>query len=97
MTAQYFVYYLPLPLTIHGSVRLNDDGTYSIYLNSRDSAEEWHKTIEHELRHIEGGHLYSDKPVWKLELEADGISLPAPETSEPKIYASLEDLRENFI
>ena len=97
MTPEYFVYYLPLPATVHGSVRLNDDGTYSVYLNSLDTAEEWRRTIEHELRHIEAGHLYSDKPVWKLELEADGVELPEPEATAPKIYSSLEDLRENFI
>ena len=96
MTPQYFVYYLPLPRTVHGSVRLNDDGTYSIYLNSRDTSEERRRTIEHELRHIEAGHLYSDKPVWKLELEAEGIELTEPKEAAPKIYVSLEDLRDNF-
>lgn len=96
MTPQYFVYYLPLPESIRGSVRLNDDGSYSIYLNSRDTAEEWRRTIRHELEHVRRGHLYSRRPVWQLELEADGIELPEPEVAAPKIYASLDDLRRDF-
>lgn len=43
---------LQLPVSIRGFVRENEDGTYTIVLNSRLSYEQNLKTYEHELSHI---------------------------------------------
>lgn len=43
---------LQLPVSIKGFVRQNEDGTYTIVLNSRLSYEQNVKTYKHELSHI---------------------------------------------
>lgn len=43
---------LQLPVTIRGFVKENEDGTYTIVLNSRLSYEQNLKTYKHELSHI---------------------------------------------
>jgi acylphosphatase len=47
------VVYVDLPTTVRGFVRYNPDGTYTIVINSRMSAEQQRKTWIHEMRHIE--------------------------------------------
>lgn len=89
-----FVRLLPLPDTVRGCVRPNDDGTFSVYLNARDDEKMRRETLSHELRHVELGHFYSEKSVAEMELEAEGA---APrEARETVIYGGLEDLKSRF-
>jgi len=53
----------------------NDDGSFDIYLNTLYPESELRSALEHELRHIELGHFYSEAPITQKEQEADGISL----------------------
>lgn len=53
--ADYFVRTVDMPPAIHGSVSPNPDGTFSVYINSRDSIERQRKALDHEVKkHIEG-------------------------------------------
>jgi hypothetical protein len=41
-----------LPSSVHGLIRQNGDGTYTVLLNSRDSRERNLATYKHELDHL---------------------------------------------
>ena len=49
-----FVHITDLPLSINGLTTENDDGSYTIFLNSRASKSQQEAAYEHELRHING-------------------------------------------
>lgn len=68
----YYVYEIPLPRSVRGCTRVNDDGTYTVYLNSEIPEEKRRAALRHELRHIELNHLYREIPVEQAEAEADG-------------------------
>ena len=57
----YFVREVPFPpgVVVNGMLILNDDGTYSVYLNSRASEEQRREALLHELRHLMRGDLYA--------------------------------------
>ena len=90
-----FVRQIELPRTVKGFVTPNDDGTYSVYLNSLCDEETQRRTLEHELRHLDRNHFEREgESVAALEAEADG--LPAEEDGKLRtipLYRSLEDLR----
>lgn len=48
-TTEYFVRYVKLPRTIHGTVLPNDDGTYDIYINSLLSPDQQEQALAHAL------------------------------------------------
>ena len=79
----YFVRFIPLPWHVKGFVTPNDDDTYSIYINSLLPDAVQRAALEHELRHIRNGDLYSDEPV--VEIEARTARCPA-ERSMPEVY-----------
>lgn len=41
-----------MPCRIHGMIRANEDGSYTIILNSRDSRERNLQAYQHELDHL---------------------------------------------
>lgn len=47
-----FVRFLDLPCTVHGLLRQNEDSSYTILLNSRDSLERNRQAYQHELNHL---------------------------------------------
>ncbi len=66
--ADYFVRVIPFPVTsIGGMVTPNDDGTFSIYINSRCTDERKRKAFRHELDHIENNDFYNGKPIEEIE------------------------------
>ena len=68
----YYVRQLPMPNTIHGFVAPNDDGTFSIYINSNLDISQQRKALEHEIRHIKKDHFYTDeKDIKTVENEAN--------------------------
>lgn len=70
--ADYFVRLVPFPPgAIDGCVTPNDDGTFSVYLDSNVSRERQFVALDHELNHIEFDHFYEDKPQEQMEREAD--------------------------
>ena len=65
--ADYFVRMLRLPDNVRGAVRLNSDGTFSVYLNPDYSREDQIDTYEHELWHIIRDDLVGEIDVLTLE------------------------------
>ncbi len=64
----FFVHILPFPVdSIGGAVTPNDDGTFSIYINSRVSEERQRKAYRHELGHIVNGDFWNDLPIEEIE------------------------------
>jgi hypothetical protein len=66
----YRIVYLPFPEDVRGCVRLMDDGSYIIGINSALSDAEKEKTLRHELEHIRRDHFHDPRPIWEIEREA---------------------------
>lgn len=65
--ADFFVYYADFPPTVRGVVTPNDDGTFSIFLNSRLSDSQKLLTYLHEVHHIENDDFYNGQPLQIIE------------------------------
>jgi len=66
--ADYFVRAVDLKDdSINAAVRPNDDGTYSVYLNTRASSEAQHAAMDHELEHISEDDFNNEKPISEIE------------------------------
>lgn len=67
----YFVKLVDFPVcTCGGIIMLNDDGTYTILINSRLSHAQNLDSLRHELNHIKNGDFYRDDPIGQIEKEA---------------------------
>ena len=62
-----FVRLVNLPFGVHGCVTPNDDGTFSIYLNARDSRAKNREAFDHERGHIVRDDFYNDRPIEEVE------------------------------
>lgn len=63
-----FVRLVPFPLgKIHGAVRPNPDGTFSMYIDSNAPEDVQRDTYWHEYQHIAFDDFYSDKPIEEIE------------------------------
>ena len=100
-----FVRFVPFPLRVRGLVEPNDDGTFSVYINSNLSYFMQQEAYEHELRHIVLDHLYIERDIVDIEAEANGEITSS--TQEPnkknrdkkparmvRCYNSLKELEE---
>ena len=68
----YFVRVVDFPVcSCGGLVTPNEDGTFSVYINSRLSHEQNKKSMRHELRHMEHDDFYRTAPIEQIEREAD--------------------------
>lgn len=65
--ADYFIRLIDLPPQVGGVVTPNEDGTYSVYLNSRKSREQNRIDFIHELNHIRNDDFYSDADIAVIE------------------------------
>ena len=68
------VYYVDFPTKVHEMVTLNEDGSYSIFINGRLSHAAQLKAYKHALNHIRNDDFY--KPIDELnkfEREADNV------------------------
>ena len=65
--ADYFIYVMPFHVPIPACIRLNSDGTYSLYLNSEYDYEHWIDGYEHELWHIIHDDFYNNLPIEIVE------------------------------
>lgn len=64
---EYRVYLVKLPATIHGAVRLDQDGFPSIYINDDLSPKAKKDAFDHEMRHIRNDDMYNDRPIKEVE------------------------------
>ena len=79
----HFVRLVELPRRVYGVTMPNDDGTFSVYINSLLSSAEQRRTLEHELAHMARDHFYSSDPVGEQESEARGETPPPEPEPEP--------------
>jgi hypothetical protein len=65
----FFVYLVSFPLNVKGNglLALNDDGTYSVYINSKASVEAQKKAMRHEYRHMADDDMFGDKSITSIE------------------------------
>lgn len=71
--------FIDLPLAIKGGIVLEQDGSYSMYLNARHSLHTLQDAYAHELAHVEFEHLYNQINRLALpEDSADSIREPRP-------------------
>ena len=63
----YFVRIIPFPANCDGAVMLNDDGTYSVYINANTSVAMQYNALQHEINHIKNDDMYSDKSIIEIE------------------------------
>lgn len=67
--ADYFVRLVDFPVGAgcNGMIMLNDDATYSVYLNARTSIDAQKKAMRHEYRHMVYGDMDGDKDIHTVE------------------------------
>ena len=75
--ADIFVRYLAFPRTVRGVTMPNDDGTFSVYINTCLCEQVQQETFAHELAHIRLNHFYDYEPVVVNEREANTPPTPA--------------------
>lgn len=67
----YFVHPVEFPNGAAGGCAVsNGDGTFTVYINTRCSAERQAHTLRHELEHLTRNHFYREESVQVLEAEA---------------------------
>ena len=76
--------------TAREAVTLNDDGTFTIFVNARIPQECISEVVAHAIKHIDNGDFFSDKTVQQIEMEAHGI----PSKIEKTQKEINEDLRK---
>ncbi len=76
-SSDYFVRIIALPPAVRGVTVPNDDGTFSIYINSLYSEGVRRRVLQHELEHLARDHFYKDEPIARQEAEADAAPPPA--------------------
>lgn len=65
--ADYYIRIIKLPEGIKAMIIPNDDGTFSMYLDSRRTWEQWLDDWEHEIWHILRNDFYNGQPIWVVE------------------------------
>ena len=93
----YYVRVIALPPTVRGLTMPNDDGTFSIYLNSLCSESVRQEALEHELSHMARDHFYKGESIAAQEAEASGrkavlTEADIPHTKLIRCYHSLREL-----
>lgn len=65
----FFVYLVSFPHNVKGNglLALNDDGTYSVYINARASSHAQKKAMQHEYAHMANDDMYGDKDIRTIE------------------------------
>lgn len=78
----YYVRLVELPPTVLGATLPNDDGTFSVYINSCLGDAARRETLRHELEHMARDHFYQSVPIGAQEAEANGTAPCRTETPE---------------
>ena len=74
-----YIYRIALPLKVHGTTVVNDDASYTVYINSRLSPAEQAEAEAHERYHIEHEHMYAYDDLARQEEMA--VSRPEARSS----------------
>lgn len=64
-----YIYHVDMPYSVTSNVVENEDGTYTIYINSRLSYEKQREGYEHEIRHILRNDLEYVQDVQQVETD----------------------------
>ncbi len=64
---EVYVYYVDMPYSANGCIVENTDGGYTIYLNSRMTAENNYKCFLHELNHIKRQDFSTTSNIHDIE------------------------------
>lgn len=67
----YFIVVIPFHTPIPAAIRLNSDGTYTMYLNSEFDFEHWLDGYEHEMWHMIRDDLYGEKDIRDIEFKKE--------------------------
>lgn len=89
----YFLRIVRLPRRVEGVTVVNNDGTFSIYLNELLSEEERRETLDHELRHIRLEHFYNEVPLLNAENAADKDPITIEEAKAAGYILEFPDLQ----
>lgn len=65
--ADYFVRVVQLPFPVRAMTAANPDGTFTVYLNSRNTYGQTLKAIDHEYEHMESDDFHSGLPIEEIE------------------------------
>ena len=66
--ADFFVRLVPFPAgRIHGGIRPNDDGTFSVYIDINATHDVQQDAYWHEYRHMAFDDFYNNKPIEEIE------------------------------
>lgn len=63
-----FCYLVDMPSRVGATAIPNDDGTYTVYVNSRLSIERQRRAYLHEVRHIKNDDFYKDINIDEIEI-----------------------------
>lgn len=87
----YYVRFVELPRRVEGVTVPNNDGSFSVYINSLLTEPQRRRVLEHELEHIEKEHFYVDMSVSRMEKQADGehinVALHPPAGKIARFYS----------
>lgn len=61
---------IKMPCKIRAAVTVNDDGSYTLFVNKNISIEQQREAVLHELRHIENGDLFCEDTADEIEYRA---------------------------
>lgn len=92
----YFVRVIELPRAVRGVTVPNDDGTFSVYINSLYDDGIQRETLEHELAHLARDHFYKAGSIAVQEAEASGRTGVGTASAERciRLYPSLQALED---
>lgn len=98
----YFVHPVEFPNQAAGGCAVsNGDGTFTVYINTRCSAERQVHALRHELEHLEKNHFFRDAPIRTIEDEANGNRLPDVLTQCPSgtipLFHSLDSFKHYLV
>lgn len=65
--ADYYVRVMPFPVPVPAFLRLNSDGSYSVYINSNLSPEQQEEGFWHEFDHILHDDIYYEGDISDIE------------------------------
>ena len=63
----YFIRVISFGVPVPACIRLNSDGTYSLYLNADYDWEHWIDGWEHEIWHILHDDMYGERTIDSIE------------------------------
>lgn len=82
-----YIRYIKFPGLIRGSVIIDADGNFNVYINKNLSESQQQRTLDHELRHIRLGH-FDDELTDRTTKERQARQTPQKPKSGQKVLCS---------